>query len=154
VIFERIGRIFAPKKPEPCIGNDPSCPCRDGDACHYRDVPGPKGWPGSKAMPIPSKPEEKQEVRGLAMVGYSRRGFLGVLGAAAAATYLPSSRVAIVSKYAWAEARPPNLIEAAIVGDDFYRIIWPVTRRESREGVIYVEELMQSYQPWAGALRK
>lgn len=23
---------------EPCIGNDPLCPCQDGDACHYRDV--------------------------------------------------------------------------------------------------------------------
>ena len=23
-----------------CIGNDPSCPCQDGDACHYRAVAG------------------------------------------------------------------------------------------------------------------
>jgi hypothetical protein len=25
-----------------CIGNDPSCPCQDGDMCHYR---GPNAWP-------------------------------------------------------------------------------------------------------------
>ena len=24
----------------PCIGNDPACPCQDGDACHYIDLPG------------------------------------------------------------------------------------------------------------------
>jgi hypothetical protein len=29
----------------PCIGNDPTCPCQDGDACHYR---------GENAMSIPS----------------------------------------------------------------------------------------------------
>ena len=28
----------------PCIGNDPFCPCQDGDACHYR---------GNSAFPIP-----------------------------------------------------------------------------------------------------
>lgn len=28
-----------------CIGNDPACPCQDGDACHYRDIPGSPGWP-------------------------------------------------------------------------------------------------------------
>ena len=34
-----------------CPGNDPGCPCQDGDACHYRDMPGspglsttPDGW--------------------------------------------------------------------------------------------------------------
>ena len=26
----------------PCIGNDPLCPCQDGDMCHYR---GPDAWP-------------------------------------------------------------------------------------------------------------
>lgn len=26
--------------PAPCIGNDPGCPCQDGDACHYVDMPG------------------------------------------------------------------------------------------------------------------
>lgn len=31
----------------PCIGNDPLCPCQDGDVCHYVD------WKGTKAMPIP-----------------------------------------------------------------------------------------------------
>jgi len=25
-----------------CIGGDPTCPCQDGDACHYR---GPNAWP-------------------------------------------------------------------------------------------------------------
>jgi hypothetical protein len=30
-----------------CIGNDPACPCQDGDACHYRDIP------GSPALPLP-----------------------------------------------------------------------------------------------------
>lgn len=35
----------------PCIGNDPGCPCQDGDACHYVDMP------GSPAMkPRPSQP--------------------------------------------------------------------------------------------------
>jgi hypothetical protein len=29
----------------PCIGNDPLCPCQDGDACHYRDLPGSPKWP-------------------------------------------------------------------------------------------------------------
>ena len=31
-----------------CIGNDPYCPCQDGDACHYADMP------GSPAMPLPA----------------------------------------------------------------------------------------------------
>lgn len=26
----------------PCIGNDPTCPCQDGDICHYE---GPDAWP-------------------------------------------------------------------------------------------------------------
>jgi hypothetical protein len=26
---------------EPCIGNDPLCPCQDGDMCHYK---GPGAW--------------------------------------------------------------------------------------------------------------
>lgn len=26
---------------KPCIGNDPTCPCQDGDMCHYR---GPNAW--------------------------------------------------------------------------------------------------------------
>lgn len=37
---------------EPCIGNDPTCPCQDGDACHYRDAAdGTKGWPVPQAEP-------------------------------------------------------------------------------------------------------
>lgn len=37
-------------QPQPerhCIGNDPNCPCQDGDPCHYRD------HGDTKAMPIP-----------------------------------------------------------------------------------------------------
>ena len=30
----------------PCIGNDPACPCQDGDLCHYKDSPDGK----TKAM--------------------------------------------------------------------------------------------------------
>lgn len=30
-----------------CIGNDPSCPCRDGDVCHYVDTP------GTRALHVP-----------------------------------------------------------------------------------------------------
>jgi hypothetical protein len=37
---------FAPDDDGRCIGNDPMCPCQDGDACHYRDAAdGTKGWP-------------------------------------------------------------------------------------------------------------
>ena len=28
-----------------CIGNDPTCPCQDGDLCHYVDGPDTKAWP-------------------------------------------------------------------------------------------------------------
>jgi hypothetical protein len=31
-----------------CIGGNPSCPCQDGDACHYKEAAD-----GTKAMPIP-----------------------------------------------------------------------------------------------------
>ena len=30
---------------QPCIGNDPLCPCQDGLACHYKDAGNTKGWP-------------------------------------------------------------------------------------------------------------
>lgn len=33
-----------------CIANDPTCPCRDGDACHY------VAYPGSPAVPLPPPP--------------------------------------------------------------------------------------------------
>lgn len=29
----------------PCIGNDPTCPCQDGDPCHYRTYGNSPGWP-------------------------------------------------------------------------------------------------------------
>jgi len=32
-------------EPAPCAGNDPLCPCQDGDACHYRDSGETKAWP-------------------------------------------------------------------------------------------------------------
>lgn len=32
-------------QPGPCIGQNPTCPCQDGDACHYEDTPTTKGWP-------------------------------------------------------------------------------------------------------------
>ena len=32
-------------KAQPCIGNDPLCPCQDGLACHYRDSGKTKAWP-------------------------------------------------------------------------------------------------------------
>lgn len=28
------------KQTTACIGNDPYCPCQDGFACHYVDLPG------------------------------------------------------------------------------------------------------------------
>lgn len=36
----------------PCIGNDPSCPCQDGDLCHYKDSPDGK----TKAWAAPAEP--------------------------------------------------------------------------------------------------
>lgn len=29
-----------PKQTTKCPGNDPGCPCQDGDACHYCDLSG------------------------------------------------------------------------------------------------------------------
>lgn len=37
----------------PCIGDDPLCPCQDGDACHYRDTPTAKGWDVTDKLPEP-----------------------------------------------------------------------------------------------------
>lgn len=33
------------RQPEPCIGNDPTCPCRDGGPCHYRAYGDSAAWP-------------------------------------------------------------------------------------------------------------
>ena len=42
-----------PPAPMACIGADPTCPCQDGAACHYRDAAdGTKGWP----IPVPPLP--------------------------------------------------------------------------------------------------
>lgn len=38
-----------PEKPTPCLGDDPYCPCQDGDACHYL----PLKEDGTPAMPLP-----------------------------------------------------------------------------------------------------
>jgi hypothetical protein len=47
---------FHKKQPvRPCVGNDPACPCQDGDACHYR---GPNAWP-ARAMDIPGRMESR-----------------------------------------------------------------------------------------------
>ena len=35
-----------------CIGNDPYCPCQDGDACHYVDLPGSPAFVRAAAQPI------------------------------------------------------------------------------------------------------
>lgn len=47
--IRRVWRLFTAAT-KPCIGRDPTCPCQDGDACHYVDLP------GSPAMPIPPRP--------------------------------------------------------------------------------------------------
>lgn len=36
-----------------CWAQDPTCPCNDGDACHYEDLPTTKDFPASRAEPIP-----------------------------------------------------------------------------------------------------
>jgi len=41
---------YPPASTQPCIGADPTCPCQDGDPCHYRDDP----VSGTKAWPIPA----------------------------------------------------------------------------------------------------
>jgi len=40
--------------PTKCVGNDPTCPCQDGDACHYK---GKDPWPiKSKPAPVGQRP--------------------------------------------------------------------------------------------------
>lgn len=47
----------------PCIGHDPGCPCQDGLACHYVDLPGSPAWPVPRHQPSgdhpPSRPPER-----------------------------------------------------------------------------------------------
>ena len=38
--------------PQPCVGNDPLCPCQDGALCHYKD-----GSDGTKALAQEPQPE-------------------------------------------------------------------------------------------------
>lgn len=33
----------------PCPHGDPTCPCQDGDACHYVDLPGSPAMPADQA---------------------------------------------------------------------------------------------------------
>lgn len=35
-----------------CIGNDPYCPCQDGDACHYVAIPGSPALVRAAVQPI------------------------------------------------------------------------------------------------------
>lgn len=40
-------------KPLPCPHGDATCPCQDGDSCHYKDTPARDGWPSTKAAMCP-----------------------------------------------------------------------------------------------------
>ncbi len=51
-------------EPSPCIGNDPHCPCQDGDACHYRDLPGSPAWPTPLCLPRITHPPGPVEMAG------------------------------------------------------------------------------------------
>lgn len=54
---EQLRGLAAPQaepKREPCIGNNPTCPCQDGDACHYRDTETTKAWPVPQAERPPT----------------------------------------------------------------------------------------------------
>lgn len=44
--------LFTSPPAAPCVGNDPACPCQDGDLCHYKDSPDgkTKAW----AAPAPA----------------------------------------------------------------------------------------------------
>ena len=56
----------------PCIGNDPSCPCQDGDVCHYVDAPGSPAMPATVGDLIPDVHHKR-----LALLRFSpRRGSL------------------------------------------------------------------------------
>jgi len=41
-----------------CVGNDPLCPCHDGDACHYVAVGGTPAFKPKRGQPK----EEKYEI--------------------------------------------------------------------------------------------
>lgn len=34
-----------------CIGNNPTCPCQDGDACHYVTIGDSPGWRYGTGLP-------------------------------------------------------------------------------------------------------
>lgn len=40
-------------EPYDCPHGDPTCPCRDGDACHYESYPATFAYPASEALPCP-----------------------------------------------------------------------------------------------------
>jgi hypothetical protein len=46
--IERLSAVL----PEPCAGNDPTCPCQDGDPCHYEDF---SGTPAFSVLPEPEE---------------------------------------------------------------------------------------------------
>jgi hypothetical protein len=41
----RLKRLAVQRPAQPCIGNDPLCPCQDGLACHYKDAGKTKAFP-------------------------------------------------------------------------------------------------------------
>ena len=45
VIVMPLQKWHALAKIQHCIGNDQTCPCQDGDACHYKDSGKTKAWP-------------------------------------------------------------------------------------------------------------
>ena len=48
------GRQFT-ESVKKCIGNDPLCPCQDGDMCHYE---GPNAWPVPDLDDTRQKPDQ------------------------------------------------------------------------------------------------
>lgn len=60
---------------DPCIGNDPACPCQDGDACHYKDTPTTKAWP------IPQAEQERPQIEVSLAAGLGYWGIALCVGA-------------------------------------------------------------------------
>jgi hypothetical protein len=134
VIFERIGRIFAPSA-------QPS----DNIRGIYKE---------------PSDLVEKQEVKGRAMVGYSRRGFLGMLGVAAVGAVvapeigkwgvdLASGGDVMAVSVSYTELHNG---ETLIAPTDYFRMNWPITVRGPFDGLYRNEALTPPLLPWKGPL--
>lgn len=56
----RARRLYERRPGDPCPEGDPTCPCQDGDVCHYQDDPetGTQAWP----LPAGSKDEAPDAV--------------------------------------------------------------------------------------------